>query len=70
VAEALAVGVPVIVTEVTGAKELVRPSVNGWVVPTGDLDALVAALEYAHHHPLPMPTTLEPVAGPMELNGE
>ena len=37
VTEALAVGVPVVATQDTGAKELVRPSVNGWVVPTGDL---------------------------------
>jgi glycosyltransferase involved in cell wall biosynthesis len=70
VAEALAVGVPVIVTGDTGAKELVRLSVDGWVVPTGDMDALAAALEYAHHHPLRMPTTLEPVAGPMGLTEE
>jgi glycosyltransferase involved in cell wall biosynthesis len=70
VAEALGVSVPVIVTEDTGAKELVRPSVNGWVVPTGDLDALVAALENAHRHPLCMPTNLEPPAEPMRLAEE
>ena len=70
VTEALAVGVPVIVTEDTGAKELVRPSVNGWVVPTGDLDALVAALEYAHHHPLRMPTNLAATGEPIGLAEE
>lgn len=61
VAEALAAGVPVIVTEDTGAKELVRPGVNGWVVPTGDLDALVVALEHARRHPL-RPAAAQPAA--------
>jgi glycosyltransferase involved in cell wall biosynthesis len=53
VAEALAVGLGVVVTEDTGAKELVRPGVDGWVVPTGNVDALVAALEEARRRPLP-----------------
>ena len=44
-AEALACGVPVIVTEDTGAKECVTEGVNGWVVPTGDVDAIHARLE-------------------------
>lgn len=44
-AEALACGVPLIVTEDTGMKELVRPGVDGLVIPTGDLEALAGALE-------------------------
>jgi glycosyltransferase involved in cell wall biosynthesis len=44
-AEAIACGVPVIVTEDTGAKERVTEGVNGWVVPTGDVDAIHARLE-------------------------
>jgi glycosyltransferase involved in cell wall biosynthesis len=45
VAEALACGVPVIVTEDTGAKERVVEGVNGWVVPTGSVEAIHARLE-------------------------
>ena len=43
-AEALAVGVPVIVREDTGMKELVEEGVTGYVVPTGDVDAIVDRL--------------------------
>jgi glycosyltransferase involved in cell wall biosynthesis len=45
VAEALACGVPVVVTEDTGAKELVTNGVNGEIVPTDDPDALRSVLE-------------------------
>jgi glycosyltransferase involved in cell wall biosynthesis len=44
-AEALACGVPLIVTEDTGMKELVRPGVDGLVIPTGDLETLIGALQ-------------------------
>jgi glycosyltransferase involved in cell wall biosynthesis len=50
--EALACGVPVIVTEDTGMKEHVNEGVNGYVVPTGDVDALVQRLEHIAKHPL------------------
>lgn len=43
--EALACGVPVIVTRDTGMKEYVRNGENGFVVPTGDIDALVHRLQ-------------------------
>lgn len=42
--EALACGVPVIVTEDTGMKEHVREGVNGYVVPTGSWKAILTAL--------------------------
>jgi glycosyltransferase involved in cell wall biosynthesis len=45
VAEAIACGVPVIVTEDTGAKERVVEGVNGWVVPTGSVAAIYSRLE-------------------------
>jgi glycosyltransferase involved in cell wall biosynthesis len=45
-AEALACGVPVVVSEDTGMKELVREGANGYVVPTGDEDALYERLEF------------------------
>ena len=44
VMEALALGRPVIATAIAGVAELVRPGVNGWIVPPGSVDALVAAL--------------------------
>jgi len=47
-AEALAAGVPVIVTQDTGMRELVRDGVDGRVLPTDDLDALAQAIEAAH----------------------
>jgi glycosyltransferase involved in cell wall biosynthesis len=43
--EALACGVPVIVTEDTGMKEHVREGVNGYVVPTGSWEAILERLE-------------------------
>lgn len=47
-AEALACGVPVLVTEDTGMKELVEPGVNGLILPTGDIDALSEAIDAAY----------------------
>jgi glycosyltransferase involved in cell wall biosynthesis len=50
--EALACGVPVIVTEDTGMKEFVVSGTNGYVLPTGDVDALTDQLEYIRCQPL------------------
>jgi glycosyltransferase involved in cell wall biosynthesis len=47
-AEALASGVPVLVSADTGMKDLIDSPRNGLVVPTGDLDALAAAIEAAY----------------------
>lgn len=47
-AEALACGVPVVVTEDTGMKHLLRSGADGRVIPTGDLDALTATIEGAY----------------------
>ncbi|HVS62078.1 MAG TPA: glycosyltransferase family 4 protein [Thermoanaerobaculia bacterium] len=44
VAEALASGLPVVVSEMVGSKELVRPEETGWIVPVDDLDALTRRL--------------------------
>lgn len=38
--EALAVGVPIVVSDASGVKEYVRDGQNGFIVPTGDADAL------------------------------
>jgi glycosyltransferase involved in cell wall biosynthesis len=50
--EALACGVPVIVTEDTGMKEYVVNGRNGYVLPTGDIDALVDQLRAIRLKPL------------------
>ena len=46
VAEAMACGLPVIVTQNVGAKEMVTPEVNGQVVPVGDAEALASAMRW------------------------
>jgi glycosyltransferase involved in cell wall biosynthesis len=47
-AEALACGVPAIVSEDTGMKELIDAGRNGLILPTGDLSALIEAIEAAY----------------------
>lgn len=47
-AEALACGVPVLVSEDTGMKELIDSSRHGLILPTGDLDALAQAIDAAY----------------------
>lgn len=43
-AEAMACGVPVVVTADTGMKERIHEGVDGWIVPTGDAAAITARL--------------------------
>jgi glycosyltransferase involved in cell wall biosynthesis len=47
-AEALACGVPALVSEDTGMKDLIDPGVNGLILPTGDLTALTEAIDAAY----------------------
>ncbi len=47
-AEALACGVPVIVSEDTGMKDLIEGSEVGLVLPTDDIDALTEAIDAAY----------------------
>lgn len=47
VPEAMASGLPVIVTDRCGAAEWVRPGETGWIVPAGDVEALASALREA-----------------------
>lgn len=47
-AEALACGVPALVSEDTGMKELIEPGVTGAILPTGDLAALTEAIDAAY----------------------
>ena len=50
--EALACGVPVIATKDTGMKEHVQEGENGYVVPTGSIEAIVEALMRVSQNPL------------------
>jgi len=50
--EALACGVPVVVSEDTGMKERVRDGLDGYVVPTGDGDAILDRLVELRERPL------------------
>jgi len=59
--EALACGVPVIVTRDTGMKEYVQEGANGYVIPTGDRAALMDRLEQLYHNPLATTSSLLPV---------
>ncbi len=47
VAEAMACGLPVVVTDQCGAAEWVRPGHTGWVIPAGDPDSLAAVFDAA-----------------------
>jgi glycosyltransferase involved in cell wall biosynthesis len=50
--EALACKVPVIVTQDTGMKEYVQEGINGYVVPTGDWEAILDCLERVRESPI------------------
>jgi glycosyltransferase involved in cell wall biosynthesis len=54
--EALACGVPVIVTQDTGMKEHVREGENGFIVPTGQWEPILQRLEHLDRHPLRVAT--------------
>jgi glycosyltransferase involved in cell wall biosynthesis len=47
VAEAMACGLPVLVTDCCGAAGLVRHAESGWIIKAGSVDALRDALEQA-----------------------
>ena len=47
-AEALACGIPVIVTEDTGMKDLIASERQGLVLPTGDASAFTDAIDAAY----------------------
>jgi len=51
VAEAMASGVPVIVSDMVGAQELVEEGRNGFVVPVGSADALLEKMRWCVLNP-------------------
>ncbi len=46
VLEAMACGLPVIVSENTGAKDCVRDGIDGFIIPTADVDAVCDRINY------------------------
>ena len=50
VTEAMACGLPVIITENTGAKDAVREGVDGFVVPIRDVEALKEKILFLYEH--------------------
>jgi glycosyltransferase involved in cell wall biosynthesis len=51
VAEALASGTPVLVSEMVGAKDLVTEGKTGWIVPMEDVAALAERMAWCARHP-------------------
>lgn len=49
--EAAASGRPIVTTDAPGCRELVRPGINGIIVPSRDTLSLAAALRYLIEHP-------------------
>jgi glycosyltransferase involved in cell wall biosynthesis len=50
--ESLALGRPVVSTYIAGIPELIKPGISGWLVPAGDIEALVDALQSLLQTPL------------------
>lgn len=51
VAEALASGIPVLISEMVGAKDLVTEEKTGWIVPVEDASALAERMAWCARHP-------------------
>jgi len=51
VAEALASGVPVLISEMVGARDLVTEGKTGWIVPVDDTAALAVRMAWCAAHP-------------------
>ena len=49
--EAMAAGLPVIVTRETGLTDFVSDGINGWIVPSRDSDALATRFRWCIDHP-------------------
>ncbi len=50
--ESLALGRPVISTNIAGVAELVQPGISGWLVPAGDVASLAATMQEVLETPL------------------
>ncbi len=52
VKEAASAGVPIVASHIGGVPDYVKPELNGFLFPSGDLNELVAAIRQAVQHPL------------------
>ena len=50
ISEAMSRGLPVIATENTGAADVIEPSITGFVIPTGDEEALKSQMRWCVEH--------------------
>jgi len=50
VIEAMATGLPVLVSENVGAKEAINEGENGWVIPAGDVEALARHMQWCEEN--------------------
>jgi glycosyltransferase involved in cell wall biosynthesis len=55
IAEALALGKPVIATRCGGGEMQIKDGINGWLVPTNDATALADIIRYIANHPDVLP---------------
>jgi len=67
VAEALACGLPVIVSDMVGAKSLVVEGENGWIVQVGNIDVLAQRLRWCIDHRSAMASMREAAARSAQL---
>ena len=51
VLEAGAMGLPAIVTDINGSREIIQNGVNGLIIPSHDADQLYTAMRYMVEHP-------------------
>lgn len=51
VLEAMACGVPVVVTSHAGVEQVVREGVDGFTIPIGSIESIVEKIEWAQKHP-------------------
>ena len=49
--EAMAMGLPVVSTQLSGIPELIQDGVSGFIIPQRDVDALIDKLGYLIEHP-------------------
>lgn len=49
-AEAMAAGTVLVITDTSGARDYVEDGYNGYIVPIGDVEAMVNRIYYLYHH--------------------
>jgi glycosyltransferase involved in cell wall biosynthesis len=62
VVEAMATGLPALVSEHVGAKQVIAENENGWTVPAENVDALAAQMRWCVEHPEEVAAMQEPAA--------